>query len=96
VLYGDTEQELLILSIIDQLSTSASFGQAIEEFFKASTSPGYKSSRFSRIQNAFEALSTMDVRNSDRQNNTIWLLTINTLRYVKDVLKFFIENQKTA
>jgi len=86
-------------SIIDKLSTPASFSQAIQEFLIVLQRAGDSSKHLSYLKTDFEYLSQIDLGNNDQQmipndnqqENSNWLLIIQALQSVKTVLQSLIE-----
>lgn len=99
LLYGDTQHKSSMQSIIDKLSTPASFSQAIQEFLIVLQRAGESSKHLSQLKTDFEHLSQIDVTNVDQQNisndnqaeNSNWLLLIQALQSIKIVLQALIE-----
>jgi hypothetical protein len=69
LLYDDTQRESLMQSIIDQLSTPASFSQAIKDFLNAASRAGKSSSYLLCLQQDFDFLSKIGIGNDVQQAN---------------------------
>jgi RING finger/CCCH-type zinc finger protein len=100
LLYGDTQHKSSMQSIIDRLSTPASFSQAIQEFLIVLQRAGDSSKHLSYLKTDFEYLSQIDLGNNDQQtnlndnnqqDNSNWLLVVQALQSVKTVLQSLIE-----
>lgn len=86
-------------SIIDKLSTPASFTQAIQEFLIVLQRAGDSSKHLSYLKTEFEYLSQLDLANADQpnnvnensQDNANWSTVIQALQAVKTVLQSLIE-----
>lgn len=86
-------------SVIDKLSTPASFSQAIQEFLIVLQRAGDSSKHLSFLKTDFEYLSQIDlgnneqqvVSNDNQQDNSNWLLVVQALQSVKTVLQSLIE-----
>ena len=86
-------------SIIDKLSTPASFSQAIQEFLIVLQRAGDSSKHLAHLRNDFEHLSQIDIGNIDQsinlndnqQDNSDWSYVIQILQSVKTVLQSLIE-----
>lgn len=89
-------------SIIDKLSTPASFSQAIQEFLIVLQRAGDSSKHLSFLKTDFEYLSQIDLGNNEQQqqivsddnqqqDNSNWSLVIQSLQSVKTVLQSLIE-----
>jgi hypothetical protein len=99
LLYGDTQHKSSMQSIIDKLSTPASFSQAIQEFLIVLQRAGDSSKHLSHLKSDFEYLSQIDLGNGDQQiisndnpqDNTYWALIVQVLQSVKTVLQALLE-----
>ncbi|CAF1376787.1 unnamed protein product [Rotaria sordida] len=99
LLYGDTQHKSSMQSIIDKLSTPASFSQAIQEFLIVLQRAGDSSKHLSHLKTDFEYLSQIDIGNNDQQiiindnqqDNSTWSLIIQVLQSIKTVLQSLIE-----
>jgi hypothetical protein len=86
-------------SVIDKLSTPASFSQAIQEFLIVLQRAGDSSKHLSYLKNDFEYLSQIDLGNNDQQSisndnqqeNSNWSSIVQALQSVKTVLQSLIE-----
>lgn len=87
-------------SIIDKLSTPASFSQAIQEFLIVLQRAGDSSKHLSHLKADFEFLSQIDIGtnndqqinlNDHQQENSNWPLIVQALQSVKTVLKSLID-----
>ena len=88
-------------SIIDKLSTPASFSQAIQEFLIVLQRAGDSSKHLSYLKNDFEYLAQIDLGNNDQQTlsdanqqqqeNSNWSSIVQVLQSVKTVLQSLIE-----
>ena len=83
-------------SIIDKLSTPASFSQAIQEFLIVLQRAGDTSKHLSYLKTDFEYLSQIDFGNSDPQissaeENSNWSSMVQILQSLKTVLQSLIE-----
>jgi len=87
LVYGNTENDGLIQTIMDELLTSASFAETINEFFTGTTSA--ENSHLSYLRAEFELLSSTNTTNMVHRENPRWLLSI--LRKVPNILKTLIE-----
>lgn len=99
LLYGDTQHKSSMQSIIDKLSTPASFTQAIQEFLIVLQRAGDSSKHLSYLKSDFESLSQIDLTkieqeinsNENQQDNSNWLLIIQSLQSIKIILQNLIE-----
>lgn len=99
LLYGDTQHKSSMQSIIDKLSTPASFSQAIQEFLIVLQRAGESSKHLSYLKSDFEYLSQIDLGNTDQQissnehqqENSNWSSLVQILQSVKTVLQSLIE-----
>lgn len=99
LLYGDTQHKSSMQSIIDKLSTPASFSQAIQEFLIVLQRAGDSSKHLSYLKTDFEYLSQIELVNSDQQisssehqqENSNWSSMVQILQSVKTVLQSLIE-----
>ncbi|CAF4656706.1 unnamed protein product [Rotaria sp. Silwood1] len=99
LLYGDTQHKSSMQSIIDKLSTPASFSQAIQEFLIVLQRAGDTSKHLSHLKSDFEYLSQIDIGyndqqiiiNDNQQDNSNWPLIIQILQSIKTVLQSLIE-----
>jgi RING finger/CCCH-type zinc finger protein len=99
LLYGDTQHKSSMQSIIDKLSTPASFAQAIQEFLIVLQRAGDSSKHLSYLKSDFEYLAQIDfgnneqqiISNENQQDNSNWSLIIQVLQSVKTVLQSLIE-----
>ncbi len=99
LLYGDTQHKSSMQSIIDKLSTPASFAQAIQEFLIVLQRAGDSSKHLSYLKSDFEYLAQIDfgnneqqiVSNENQQDNSSWSLILQVLQSVKTVLQSLIE-----
>lgn len=99
LLYGDTQHKSSMQSIIDKLSTPASFSQAIQEFLIVLQRAGESSKYLSSLKTEFEQLAQIDLANSDQQNlsedhqadQDYWTSIVSALESVKTVLQALIE-----
>lgn len=87
LLYGNMEYESSIQSIIDELLTSTSFTEAINQFSKLKKKPGDLVHYSLGLQDHFEILSRTGQGNNYPQNDTDWKLIICILRSLKEVLQ---------
>jgi hypothetical protein len=86
-------------SVIDKLSTPASFSQAIQEFLIVLQRAGDSSKHLSYLKSDFEYLSQIDLGNNDQQNilndiqqdNSNWTFIIQVLQSIKTVLQSLVE-----
>jgi hypothetical protein len=86
-------------SVIDKLSTPASFSQAIQEFLIVLQRAGDSSKHLSHLKTDFEYLSQIDLGNTEQQivtnenqlDNSNWLLIVQALQSIKMVLQSLIE-----
>jgi hypothetical protein len=86
-------------SIIDKLSTPASFAQAIQEFLIVLQRAGDASKHLAYLKTDFEILSQIDVGNSEQQmmcddnqqDHSNWSFIVDILKSVKTVLQSLIE-----
>jgi hypothetical protein len=83
-------------SIIDKLSTPASFSQAIQEFLIVLQRAGDSSKHLSYLKSDFEYLSQIDFGNNEQQivsneDNSNWSLIVQVLQSIKTVLQSLIE-----
>jgi len=99
LLYGDTQHKSSMQSIIDKLSTPASFTQAIQEFLIVLQRAGDSSKHLSYLKSDFESLSQIDLNpneqeinaNENQHENSNWLLLIQSLQSIKTILQNLIE-----
>ncbi len=96
LLYGDTQHKSSMQSVIDKLSTPASFAQAIQEFLIVLQRAGDSSKHLSYLKTDFEYLSQIDLGNNDQQilsneDNSNWSFILQALQSVKIVLQSLIE-----
>ncbi len=96
LLYGDTQHKSSMQSIIDKLSTPASFSQAIQEFLIVLQRAGDSSKHLSYLKSDFEYLSQIDFGNNEQQivsneDNSNWSLIVQVLQSIKTVLQSLIE-----
>ncbi|CAF1437733.1 unnamed protein product [Rotaria magnacalcarata] len=105
LLYGDTQHKSSMQSIIDKLSTPASFSQAIQEFLIVLQRAGDTSKHLSLLKTEFEFLSQIDFGNNEQQinltdnqqENSTWPLIVQALQCVKTVLKSLFDfNQQES
>jgi hypothetical protein len=87
LLHGNTQYESSIRSIIDELSTSTSFSEAINELSKLKDNPKNSFHHLFTLQDLFENLSRTGEGNNDQQDDTDWKLTTHLLRSLKEVLQ---------
>jgi hypothetical protein len=86
-------------SVIDKLSTPASFSQAIQEFLIVLQRAGDTSKHLSYLKTDFEILSQIDVGNNDQQamsddnqqDHSNWPYVVEAIKSVKTVLQSLIE-----
>jgi hypothetical protein len=99
LLYGDIQHKSSMQSVIDKLSTPASFSQAIQEFLIVLQRAGDSSKHLSYLKSDFEYLSQIDlgtndqqsISNDNQQENSNWSSIVQALQSVKTVLQSLIE-----
>ncbi|CAF1357655.1 unnamed protein product [Adineta steineri] len=98
LLYGDAQHKSSMQSIIDKLSTPASFSQAIQEFLIVLQRAGDSSKHLSHLKTDFEVLSQIDLGNTDQQiitddqhDHTNWSIVVDALKSIKTVLQLLME-----
>lgn len=100
LLYGDTQHKSSMQSIIDKLSTPASFSQAIQEFLIVLQRAGDSSKHLSYLKSDFEYLAQIDLGNNEQQSLlsdgnqqdiSNWSSMVQVLQSVKTVLQSLIE-----
>ncbi len=99
LLYGDAQHKSSMQSVIDKLSTPASFSQAIQEFLIVLQRAGDTSKHLSYLKTDFEILSQIDVGNNDQQtmsddnqqDHSNWPCVVEAIKSVKTVLQSLIE-----
>ena len=86
-------------SIIDKLSTPASFSQAIQEFLIVLQRAGDSSKHLAHLKSDFDCLSQIDPGNHEQQNpsidlqqeNNYWSSILHALQSARTVLQALIE-----
>lgn len=79
-------------SIIDKLSTPASFSQAIQEFLIVLQRAGDVSKHLAQLKSDFDFLSQLELEQVDPQNETnSWSTIVQALQAIKVVLQALIE-----
>lgn len=99
LLYGDAQHKSSMQSIIDKLSTPASFAQAIQEFLIVLQRAGESSKHLAHLKADFELLSQIDVGNAEQQTSSDecspehsnWALIVDVLKSIHTVLQSLMD-----
>jgi RING finger/CCCH-type zinc finger protein len=99
LLYGDAQHKSSMQSIIDKLSTPASFAQAIQEFLIVLQRAGDSSKHLAHLKADFELLSQIDVGSNDPQaaldehpsEHNTWSLVVDVLKSIRTVLQSLMD-----
>ena len=90
LLYGDTQHKSAMQSIIDKLSTPASFSQAIQEFLIVLQRAGELSKPLSQLKSDFDFLSQLDVEQLANETS-VWPTLVQALQAIKVLLQALID-----
>ncbi|CAF1653925.1 unnamed protein product, partial [Adineta ricciae] len=99
LLYGDGQHKSSMQSIIDKLSTPASFTQAIQEFLIVLQRAGDSSKHLAQLKSDFEFLSQIEIGCTDQQStseeshsaHSNWPCMLDVLKAVRTVLQALMD-----
>ena len=99
LLYGDAQHKSSMQSIIDKLSTPASFAQAIQEFLIVLQRAGDSSKHLAHLKADFELLSQIEIASNDQQatpdahlhERANWSLMVEVLKSIRTALQSLMD-----